>query len=42
MAPTKEMALLHIHRDICMLHEALYVTKDNKYVFHSDVNTGLC
>lgn len=37
VAPTEGMALLHIHGDMCMLHEARNVTKGIKYVFRSDV-----
>lgn len=37
VAPTEGMALLHIHGDKCMLHEARNVTKGIKYVFRSDV-----
>ncbi|KAJ0098661.1 hypothetical protein Patl1_20034 [Pistacia atlantica] len=37
VAPTEGMALLHIHGDKCMLHEAQNVTKGVKYVFRSDV-----
>ncbi|KAK4745418.1 hypothetical protein SAY87_011730 [Trapa incisa] len=37
VAPTEGMALLHIHGDKCMLHEARNVTKGVKYVFRSDV-----
>lgn len=37
MAPTEGMALLHIHGDKCMLHEAQNVSKGVKYVFRSDV-----
>ncbi|XP_059304880.1 uncharacterized protein LOC132056619 isoform X1 [Lycium ferocissimum] len=35
--PTEGMALLHIHGDKCMLHEARNVTKGIKYVLRSDV-----
>ncbi|XP_059629391.1 uncharacterized protein LOC132271902 [Cornus florida] len=35
--PTEGMALLHIHGDKCMLHEARNVTKGVKYVLRSDV-----
>ncbi|PQM34397.1 uncharacterized protein Pyn_07554 [Prunus yedoensis var. nudiflora] len=35
--PTEGMALLHIHGDKCLLHEARNVTKGIKYVFRSDV-----
>lgn len=31
------MALLHIHGDKCMLHEARVVSKNFKYVLRSDV-----
>ncbi|GAV61836.1 2OG-FeII_Oxy_3 domain-containing protein [Cephalotus follicularis] len=37
VAPTEGMALLHIHGDKCMLHEAKNVSKGVKYVFRSDV-----
>ncbi|GKU89418.1 hypothetical protein SLEP1_g3556 [Rubroshorea leprosula] len=37
VAPTEGMALLHIHGDKCMLHEARNVSKGIKYVFRSDV-----
>ncbi|PKI35770.1 uncharacterized protein LOC116206103 isoform X2 [Punica granatum] len=37
VAPTEGMALVHIHGDKCMLHEARNVTKGVKYVFRSDV-----
>ncbi|XP_042504903.1 uncharacterized protein LOC122081738 [Macadamia integrifolia] len=37
VAPVEGMALLHIHGDKCMLHEARNVTKGVKYVFRSDV-----
>ncbi|PON69946.1 Prolyl 4-hydroxylase, alpha subunit [Parasponia andersonii] len=37
VAPAEGMALLHIHGDKCMLHEARNVTKGVKYVFRSDV-----
>ncbi|GMN44691.1 hypothetical protein TIFTF001_013883 [Ficus carica] len=37
VAPTEGMALLHIHGDKCMLHEARKVGKGVKYVFRSDV-----
>ncbi|XP_073000739.1 uncharacterized protein [Typha latifolia] len=37
VAPVQGMALLHIHGDKCMLHEARVVTKDVKYVLRSDV-----
>lgn len=37
VAPTEGMALLHIHGDKCMLHEARNVSKGVKYVFRSDV-----
>ncbi|WCJ36571.1 2-oxoglutarate (2OG) and Fe(II)-dependent oxygenase superfamily protein [Euphorbia peplus] len=37
VAPTEGMALLHIHGNKCMLHEARNVTKGVKYVFRSDV-----
>ncbi|KAK7270525.1 hypothetical protein RIF29_23737 [Crotalaria pallida] len=37
VAPTEGMALLHIHGDKCLLHEARNVTKGVKYVFRSDV-----
>ncbi|KAJ9679178.1 hypothetical protein PVL29_021187 [Vitis rotundifolia] len=37
VAPTEGMALLHIHGDMSMLHEARNVTKGIKYVFRSDV-----
>ncbi|XP_075108096.1 uncharacterized protein LOC107762755 [Nicotiana tabacum] len=35
--PTEGMALVHIHGDKCMLHEARNVTKGIKYVLRSDV-----
>ncbi|CAK9318317.1 unnamed protein product [Citrullus colocynthis] len=35
--PTEGMALLHLHGDKCLLHEARNVTKGVKYVFRSDV-----
>ncbi|KAI3471089.1 hypothetical protein Pfo_027752 [Paulownia fortunei] len=35
--PTEGMALLHIHGDKCMLHEARNVSKGVKYVLRSDV-----
>ncbi|KAG8381406.1 hypothetical protein BUALT_Bualt06G0118800 [Buddleja alternifolia] len=35
--PTEGMALLHIHGDKCMLHEARNVTKGVKYILRSDV-----
>ncbi|KAL3834522.1 hypothetical protein ACJIZ3_009258 [Penstemon smallii] len=35
--PTEGMALLHIHGDKCMLHEARNVIKGAKYVLRSDV-----
>ncbi|GAB2227746.1 hypothetical protein Droror1_Dr00009573 [Drosera rotundifolia] len=37
VAPAEGMALLHIHGDKCMLHEARNVTRGTKYVFRSDV-----
>ncbi|XP_022968459.1 uncharacterized protein LOC111467697 [Cucurbita maxima] len=37
VAPTEGMALLHLHGDKCLLHEARNVTKGVKYVFRSDV-----
>ncbi|KAK2653730.1 hypothetical protein Ddye_013586 [Dipteronia dyeriana] len=37
VAPAEGMALLHIHGDKCMLHEARNVTKGVKYLFRSDV-----
>ncbi|THG19824.1 hypothetical protein TEA_028913 [Camellia sinensis var. sinensis] len=37
VSPTEGMALLHIHGDKCMLHEARNVTKGVKYVLRSDV-----
>lgn len=37
VAPAEGMALIHIHGDKCMLHEARNVTKGVKYVFRSDV-----
>ncbi|XP_010693445.2 uncharacterized protein LOC104906402 isoform X1 [Beta vulgaris subsp. vulgaris] len=37
VAPVEGMALVHIHGDKCMLHEARNVTKGVKYVFRSDV-----
>ncbi|XP_065870581.1 uncharacterized protein [Euphorbia lathyris] len=37
VAPTEGMALLHIHGNKCMLHEARNVTKGVKYVVRSDV-----
>ncbi|XXG67282.1 hypothetical protein AAC387_Pa06g0666 [Persea americana] len=37
VAPIEGMALLHIHGDKCMLHEARTVTKNVKYVLRSDV-----
>ncbi|KAI3975048.1 hypothetical protein MKX01_005159 [Papaver californicum] len=37
VAPTEGMALLHLHGDNCVLHEAHNVAKDVKYVFCSDV-----
>ncbi|KAL5567775.1 hypothetical protein UlMin_024350 [Ulmus minor] len=37
VAPTEGMALLHIHGDKCMLHEARNVAKGVKYIFRSDV-----
>ncbi|KAJ4836713.1 hypothetical protein Tsubulata_031907 [Turnera subulata] len=37
VAPSEGMALLHIHGDKCLLHEARNVTKGIKYVFRSDV-----
>ncbi|KAJ6971161.1 hypothetical protein NC653_035438 [Populus alba x Populus x berolinensis] len=36
VAPVEGMALLHIHGDKCMLHEARNVTKGVKYIFRSD------
>lgn len=35
--PTEGMALLHIHGDKCMLHEARNVSKGVKYILRSDV-----
>ncbi|CAL9092592.1 unnamed protein product [Musa textilis] len=35
--PEEGMALLHIHGNKCMLHEARVVTKNVKYVLRSDV-----
>ncbi|XP_061347481.1 uncharacterized protein LOC133292964 [Gastrolobium bilobum] len=37
VAPTEGMALLHLHGDKCLLHEARNVTKGVKYVLRSDV-----
>ncbi|KAI3943777.1 hypothetical protein MKW98_004282 [Papaver atlanticum] len=37
VAPAEGMALLHLHGDNCMLHEARNVAKGVKYVFRSDV-----
>ncbi|KAM7491680.1 hypothetical protein LguiA_034601 [Lonicera macranthoides] len=37
VSPTEGMALVHIHGDKCMLHEARNVTKGVKYVLRSDV-----
>ncbi|GAB2294065.1 hypothetical protein Dimus_028282 [Dionaea muscipula] len=37
VAPTEGTALLHIHGDKCMLHEARNVTRGIKYVLRSDV-----
>ncbi|KAL9240411.1 hypothetical protein vseg_014636 [Gypsophila vaccaria] len=37
VAPEEGMALVHIHGDKCMLHEARNVTKGVKYVLRSDV-----
>ncbi|XP_047953143.1 uncharacterized protein LOC125204124 isoform X3 [Salvia hispanica] len=37
VAPTEGMALLHIHGDKCMLHEARNVSKGIKYILRSDV-----
>ncbi|KAF7821276.1 2-oxoglutarate and Fe(II)-dependent oxygenase superfamily protein isoform 1 [Senna tora] len=37
VAPIEGMALLHLHGDKCLLHEARNVTKGVKYVFRSDV-----
>ncbi|XP_039146908.1 uncharacterized protein LOC120284178 [Dioscorea cayenensis subsp. rotundata] len=37
VAPVVGMALLHIHGDRCMLHEARAVTKNVKHVLRSDV-----
>lgn len=37
VAPAEGMALVHIHGDKCMLHEARNVIKGVKYVFRSDV-----
>ncbi|KAH7653641.1 Prolyl 4-hydroxylase alpha subunit domain-containing protein [Dioscorea alata] len=37
VAPVMGMALLHIHGDRCMLHEARAVIKNVKYVLRSDV-----
>jgi len=37
VAPTEGTALLHLHGDKCLLHEARNVSKGVKYVFRSDV-----
>ncbi|XP_022765522.1 uncharacterized protein LOC111310367 isoform X2 [Durio zibethinus] len=37
VVPAEGMALLHIHGDKCMLHEARNVSRGIKYVFRSDV-----
>ena len=37
VAPTEGMALLHLHGDKCMMHEARNVEKGVKYVFRSDI-----
>ncbi|KAH9647334.1 Fe2OG dioxygenase domain-containing protein [Citrus sinensis] len=37
VAPIEGMALIHIHGDKCMLHEARNVIKGVKYIFRSDV-----
>ncbi|KAG6426489.1 hypothetical protein SASPL_110712 [Salvia splendens] len=37
VVPTEGMALLHIHGDKCMLHEARNVSKGIKYILRSDV-----
>lgn len=37
VAPIEGMALLHLHGDKCLLHEARNVTKGVKYVFRSDI-----
>lgn len=37
VTPLEGMALLHIHGNKCMLHEARVVTKNVKYVLRSDV-----
>ncbi|CAJ1977115.1 unnamed protein product [Sphenostylis stenocarpa] len=37
VAPTEGTALLHLHGDKCLLHEARNVTNGVKYVFRSDV-----
>ncbi|KAK6936383.1 hypothetical protein RJ641_033413 [Dillenia turbinata] len=37
VAPIEGMALLHLHGDKCLLHEARNVMKGLKYVFRSDV-----
>ncbi|XP_068651288.1 uncharacterized protein [Aristolochia californica] len=37
VAPVVGMALLHLHGDKCLLHEARAVKKDVKYVLRSDV-----
>ncbi|WOL05713.1 hypothetical protein Cni_G14442 [Canna indica] len=37
VAPVEGMALLHIHGNKCMLHEARVVIKNVKYVLRSDV-----
>ncbi|KAB1210772.1 hypothetical protein CJ030_MR6G019837 [Morella rubra] len=37
VAPTEGVALLHVHGEKCLLHEARNVTKGVKYVFRSDV-----
>lgn len=37
VSPAEGMALLHIHGDKCMLHEARNVSKGVKYVLRSDV-----
>ncbi|KAJ3682090.1 hypothetical protein LUZ60_014663 [Juncus effusus] len=40
VAPVEGMALLHIHGEKCMLHEARVVTKNVKYILRSDVAFG--
>ncbi|KAJ1693417.1 hypothetical protein LUZ63_010115 [Rhynchospora breviuscula] len=37
VAPVEGMALLHLHGDKCMLHEARVVSKNVKYILRSDV-----